>query len=74
MPCWDSLLYTKASPRGNAKLQEESPEIKHLESRIHNLLRCFAAFAAEWRLDGHRFLWKIPSFLLGGKTIKLTIK
>ena len=38
MPCWDSLLYTKAStPYGNAKPQEESPEIKHLESRIHKL-------------------------------------
>ena len=38
MPCWDSLLYTKTStPYGNAKSQEESPEIKHLESRIHKL-------------------------------------
>lgn len=38
MPCWDSLLYTKASiPYGNAKLQEEGSEVKHLESRIHNL-------------------------------------
>ena len=38
MPCWDSLLYTRDStPPKNAKPQEESPEIKHLESRIHKL-------------------------------------
>jgi hypothetical protein len=40
MPCWDSNLYAKEFKENQcAKHQEECSEIKHLESRIHNLTR-----------------------------------